>query len=245
MPILFFRTADKYGCFSNFSKHPVHVYGSLWPTTEHAYQAMKFFPHRADVQKRIQTAATPREAANIGRDRSLPLNPNWERSAGGVLQFRLPDYLDSLLQPNDGLEHEEPLFNRWKDLMMYEVEYAKAMQHPDVRSRLLETQSEAIIEDSNKDRYWAWGSDHTGENKLGRIWMAVRNALTHGASTKTAFGKPERVNFVCTADYPWQPEYGPGDHPGAQSAGSVGREYEAFECIHCGHYYEARARPPV
>ena len=31
-----------YGCFSNFSGHPVNLEGEVWPTTEHYYQAKKF-----------------------------------------------------------------------------------------------------------------------------------------------------------------------------------------------------------
>jgi len=40
--ILFYRRNEPYGCFSNFSEHPVVVRGKAWPTTEHYFQAQKF-----------------------------------------------------------------------------------------------------------------------------------------------------------------------------------------------------------
>ncbi|KYR02316.1 hypothetical protein DLAC_01148 [Tieghemostelium lacteum] len=65
-----------YGCFSNFSRHVVHLAGHAWPTSEHYFQAMKFegTPHYFDVLK----AKTPGDSAKIGRDRSRPLRKDWE-----------------------------------------------------------------------------------------------------------------------------------------------------------------------
>lgn len=40
--IEFYRTGDEYGCFSNFSAHPIAVGGKVWPTSEHYFQAQKF-----------------------------------------------------------------------------------------------------------------------------------------------------------------------------------------------------------
>lgn len=242
MPIFFFRTTGSYGCFSNFSKHPTRLYGSLWATTEHAFQGMKFFPHRPDLLKRVQEAATPREAANIGRNPDHPLHVGWDRYPQ-ALSFRVPDASSPFLQPDDGLKHETQLFHALKDLIMYEVIYGKTMQHPDVRSTLLATGSETIVEDSTTDVYWGWGSGHHGENKLGRIWMAVRTAFQRGMESGTAFGKPERVDFVCTPAYPWKPEYGPGLHPDASGVSIVAPHSPGFRCPHCDHYFERLVQP--
>jgi len=35
MPIRFYRVNDPYGVFSNFSPHPITIYGQRWPTTQH------------------------------------------------------------------------------------------------------------------------------------------------------------------------------------------------------------------
>ena len=43
--ILFYRTGDAYGEFSNFFKAPIDLDGKTWPTTEHYFQAMKYHEH--------------------------------------------------------------------------------------------------------------------------------------------------------------------------------------------------------
>jgi hypothetical protein len=82
--IRFYRVRDPYGCFSNFSAHRVEIDGLIWPTTEHYFQAMKFAGtlHEDDVRM----AKTPREAADMGRDRSRPLRPDWERVKDAIME---------------------------------------------------------------------------------------------------------------------------------------------------------------
>lgn len=81
--IRFYSTAGEYGCFSNFSKHPVFLKGKRWPTSEHYFQAQKFAgtPHEEEVR----LAKTAREAANLGRSRKLPLRRDWESAKEGVM----------------------------------------------------------------------------------------------------------------------------------------------------------------
>jgi N-glycosidase YbiA len=76
MPIYFYSTRDSYGCFSNFSSHGVELNGKWWSTTEHYFQAQKFVgtPH----EEAIRLARTPKQAAEMGRDRKRPLRPDWE-----------------------------------------------------------------------------------------------------------------------------------------------------------------------
>lgn len=37
-PIFFYNENKDFGCFSNFSRHPVEIKGLVWPTTEHYFQ---------------------------------------------------------------------------------------------------------------------------------------------------------------------------------------------------------------
>ncbi len=77
MPIYFYRERDNpYGCFSNFSPHGFELDGQFWPTSEHYFQAQKFAetPH----VETVRLASKPMDAANLGRDRSLPLRPDWD-----------------------------------------------------------------------------------------------------------------------------------------------------------------------
>lgn len=84
MVINFYSTKGKYGCFSNFSRHSIILEGKVWPTTEHYFQAKKFegTPHEEAVRK----ASSPREAADMGRDRSRPLRADWESVKDDVMR---------------------------------------------------------------------------------------------------------------------------------------------------------------
>ena len=85
MPIYFYVPREEpYGCFSNFSPHGVELDGEWWPAAEHYFQAQKFAgtPH-ADAVRR---ARTPKDAANLGRDRGRPLRANWEEVKDDVMR---------------------------------------------------------------------------------------------------------------------------------------------------------------
>merc|ERR1712024_99367 len=74
--INFYREGDAYGCFSNFSKHPVYYAGRDWKTSEHAFQGMKF--EGTEHMDEVANAPGPGDAARMGRNRSLPLRKDWE-----------------------------------------------------------------------------------------------------------------------------------------------------------------------
>lgn len=84
MKITFYGTKDQYGCFSNFSAHPIQLDGKEWPTTEHYFQAQKFVgtPH----EERIRVATSPLIAARMGRERSRPLRADWESVKDDVMR---------------------------------------------------------------------------------------------------------------------------------------------------------------
>ena len=85
MPIYFYSNREEpYGCFSNFSAHGVELDGAWWPTTEHYFQAQKFAgtPHAEEVRR----ARTPKDAANLGRERTRPLRPDWEAVKDDVMR---------------------------------------------------------------------------------------------------------------------------------------------------------------
>lgn len=74
--IMFYRTSDEYGGFSNFSNHSIYLDGTKWRTVEHYFQAKKFQDDR--LMFKIQMVKSPWEAAKLGRDRKNPLRPDWE-----------------------------------------------------------------------------------------------------------------------------------------------------------------------
>lgn len=75
--IRFYSTAGEYGCFSNFSRHPVFLKGKRWPTSEHYFQAQKFAGEPDEEE--IRRASKPMLAAQMGRDRKRPLRRDWEK----------------------------------------------------------------------------------------------------------------------------------------------------------------------
>jgi len=82
--INFYTTKDDYGCFSNFSRHPVKLKGYVWKTSEHYFQAQKFAgtSHENEIRKTDR----PMEAAKMGRDRSRPLRKDWDSVKDNIMR---------------------------------------------------------------------------------------------------------------------------------------------------------------
>lgn len=78
----------KYGCFSNFSPHPILVDGKRYPTSEHFYQALKFegTPYQELIRTGSKRAA---DAAEMGRRRHLPLRKDWEQVKDEIMMKAL------------------------------------------------------------------------------------------------------------------------------------------------------------
>lgn len=84
MIINFYHQNGEYGCFSNFSNHPVKMKGKVWPTSEHYFQAQKFAGTK--LESEVRKCKGPMDAANMGRDRSLPLRSDWESVKDNVMR---------------------------------------------------------------------------------------------------------------------------------------------------------------
>lgn len=194
--IPFYAPKDPYGCFSNFSRHQVYVYNQTWATSEHPFQAMKFHPHRMDLVAKVGAAETPGRAARLGRNREYPLRPDWNDSPGEMLlriegAGHVPQPGDFHFQ-DDGIVRQgvipEAVLARVKDVIMYEIVYAKFAQNEMLRAELLGTGDHALIEIAEHDPYWGWGPSRNGLNKLGRILMAVRSVLRSGSGDGVPLG---------------------------------------------------------
>ena len=86
MPILFYSTKEiPYGCFSNFSAHPFSLENQRWRTSEHYFQAMKFYPHWEHIIA-IREMPSPMQAAKAGRSRARPLRPDWEDVKDNIMR---------------------------------------------------------------------------------------------------------------------------------------------------------------
>jgi N-glycosidase YbiA len=79
MTIYFYKVWQPYGCFSNFSPHGIQIQGTYWSTVEHYYQAQKFVGGvDAVIIPVIHAAATPEQAAALGRCSTRQLRPDWQ-----------------------------------------------------------------------------------------------------------------------------------------------------------------------
>jgi ribA/ribD-fused uncharacterized protein len=91
MAILFWAVWDRerkvyhpYGYLSNFAPYPFTVDGILYKTSEHYYQSKKFY--RTEDSLRVLNAATPKEAASLGRSREFELRYDWTEVKDNIMR---------------------------------------------------------------------------------------------------------------------------------------------------------------
>lgn len=109
-PLLFYSTRGEYGCFSNFSHHPLSLPDSngvmqTWPTSEHYFQACKF--PNTEHESRIRQLSSPGAAAKTGRT-TAGLRADWERVKDDIMMTAVkakftqhPDILKTLMETAD------------------------------------------------------------------------------------------------------------------------------------------------
>jgi N-glycosidase YbiA len=85
--ILFYSTRDEYGCFSNFSAHPIFLKKKRWRTSEHYFQAQKFAG--TPDEEELRMCPKPMLVAQMGRDRKRPLRRDWESVKNRIMKEAL------------------------------------------------------------------------------------------------------------------------------------------------------------
>jgi ribA/ribD-fused uncharacterized protein len=112
--INFYSVSEEYGCFSNFSPHPITLEGKTWPTTEHYFQSQKFAG--SPDEEEVRQAKSPMIAARMGRSRKRPLRKDWESIKDQIMYeavlakfTRHDDLRETLLATGDSkiVEHTE------------------------------------------------------------------------------------------------------------------------------------------
>ena len=84
MAIYFYKTNEKYGCFSNFAHCGFELDEKWWMTSEHYFQAQKFYG--TEYVEIIRLLDNPMKAAKMGRNRNLPLREDWEEVKDDVMR---------------------------------------------------------------------------------------------------------------------------------------------------------------
>jgi ribA/ribD-fused uncharacterized protein len=74
-------------------------------------------------------------------------------------------------------ERVEVLVDHDKDALMEQIFRAKLAQHADVREVLQATGDRELLKVYDTDYYWGTGADGSGENKMGTLWMKLREEL--------------------------------------------------------------------
>jgi len=85
----FYSTNDAYGEFSNFAAFPIFLNDEWWPTSEHYFQAHKYTD--PDLIKWVQSAPTAFEAAQRGRDQTVPKRADWVQVKEGFMRQAVTD----------------------------------------------------------------------------------------------------------------------------------------------------------
>jgi len=162
-PILFHGSDEskgEYRNFSNGSQHPIDMDGEKFATVEHYFQAMKAKEFKDDeVYNKILKAKTPKAAKALGKKVKNFVTEVWDSK---------------------------------RDEIMEKAMRAKFVQHPELRKELQATGDKLIGEADPRDTYWGIGtsmdlekakspSKWRGQNKLGKILMALRNTFNSEA----------------------------------------------------------------
>ncbi len=139
-PIYLFE--DEFYPLSNFSAFNVELYGRVWATGEHAYQAASF--EDAELKELVAAAPSAHMARVLGQKYKTRRRPDWGEA---------------------------------KLQVMEDVFRAKLDQHEYVREKLLASGNREIIKNVPDDSFWGWGADQKGENRMGKLWMELREEL--------------------------------------------------------------------
>jgi len=165
-PILFWKPTDPFGEFSNFFPCPVRVFDFDYPTSEHAFQALKFGTTDLIWGWAVRKAPTPRQAAQMGRLIGHPIHPQWDTLRESVMRwvclakFSQHPRLASLLQLTDDrllVEHSPKDFfwgdgcsngqNRLGHILM---EIRGVLRNPQIEaSRIWETKVKQTLDEAS------------------------------------------------------------------------------------------------
>lgn len=128
---------------SPFSAHRIEIWGEVFATFEHAYQAAR-------------------------------LKEGKERDA--VKNAKSP--LDAWREGQKYKNNKELLVENYnKDAIVEELFRAKLSQHPDIAKVLKASGSRTLLKVYPTDYYWGTGEDGSGENRMGKLWMKIRDEL--------------------------------------------------------------------
>ncbi len=103
-PVLFY--GGQWGCFSNMASYAVEIEGTIFMTSEHAYQYAKFSD--SEIKEKILSARSGYEAKKIASENAHKVLENWQdisiQTMEGILRKKLeqhPHIKDKLMETRD------------------------------------------------------------------------------------------------------------------------------------------------
>ena len=152
MDITFTKVKLPFGWLGNMSPHTIAFEGKLWRTAEALFQAMRF--EDKNIIAEIHASKSPMGAKMIAK--------------------RDKDFMYITPRSHEDLRNMELILR------------LKIAQHGDLKFELLKTHDARLIEDVSarpNEAALFWGMQKltdgawSGQNKLGNIWMALRQEL--------------------------------------------------------------------
>jgi ribA/ribD-fused uncharacterized protein len=155
--------------------------------TDHLWLGLDFDPDSAEPINFIETRLydlSPFSAHEVEIDgviyktaehayQALRVRPE-ERAA--VMAARSP--MDAWREGQKCKEQGSMIEGYDKYALMERIFRAKLAQHADVKAALLATGNRELLKVYDTDYDWGTGADGSGENNMGKLWMALRDELT-------------------------------------------------------------------
>jgi ribA/ribD-fused uncharacterized protein len=149
--VAFTGVKKPYGWLGNMAPSPIDHGGKRWRTSEALFQAMRFADET--VQEEIRQKASPMGAKFVAKREKKRMT----------------------VAPQSELDLAQ----------MEHVLWLKLEQHPELKEKLVATGDATIIEDSTRrprgsGLFWGsalQGGRWVGENRLGKMWMKLRDEL--------------------------------------------------------------------
>lgn len=76
----------EFECFNNFAAYAVEWRERVWMTSEHAYQAAKFFATDPELIEQIAAARSPHDAKKIARAHNDRRAPDWDERKVAMME---------------------------------------------------------------------------------------------------------------------------------------------------------------
>jgi ribA/ribD-fused uncharacterized protein len=114
---IFFYPKEYY-VFDNFSSFQVEYEGHIFPTSEHAYQAMKFIKTNTPIFEKIKNAKSAHDAQKLAIENKNTVDLDWDKNKKSIMENILrkkinqhPYVLKKLLQSGK----REIIEDSWRD----------------------------------------------------------------------------------------------------------------------------------